>query len=47
MAVTHPYGTKSARSAGKPLHPVVGLVGGFAFIIGMALAVHLVFSVVM
>jgi len=46
MAVTHPYVTKSVRHTPKPLHPIVGLAGGFGFIIAMALAVHMIFGLV-
>lgn len=46
MAVTHPYGARPARQTGKPMHPAVGLIGGFGFIVGMALAVHFIFSAV-
>ena len=47
MAVTHPFGARPARQTAKPMHPAVGLIGGFGFIIGMALMVHVVFSLVM
>lgn len=46
MALLHPADRVPTSSTGRKLHPAIGLVGGFGFIIGMALAVHVVFGLV-
>ena len=46
MALLHSADRVPTSHSGRKLHPAIGLVGGFGFIIGMALAVHVVFSLV-
>jgi hypothetical protein len=45
MAVIHPE-DRIARVRGEktPLHPAVGLLVGFGFIVGVATLVHVLFS---
>lgn len=46
MAVIHPE-DRIARMRGErvPLHPALGLLVGFGFIVGVATFVHVLFSV--
>lgn len=45
MAVIHPKDRIAHhRHEARPLHPALGLVVGFGFIIGIATVVHLIFS---
>jgi hypothetical protein len=46
MAVIHPEDRVGHIQRDRaPLHPALGLVVGFGFIIGIATAVHVIFSV--
>lgn len=46
MAVIHPEDRIAPMRAEKaPLHPALGLVVGFGFIVGVATFVHVLFSV--
>ncbi|WP_292086050.1 hypothetical protein [Brevundimonas sp.] len=45
MAVIHPQDRVAhTRRDGRPLHPAVGLMIGFGFIIAVATLVHVVFN---
>lgn len=52
MALVHPGRTRALSydrraSAAKPLHPAVGLLAGFAILIGVAMLVHTVFGLLL
>lgn len=45
MAVIHPQDRIAhTRPAGRPLHPALGLMVGFGFIVGVATLVHVAFN---
>ena len=44
MAFLHSTHSGSDTGSRPRLHPAIGLLGGFGFIVGMALAVHVLFS---
>lgn len=51
MALVHPGKPRSlsyerAPRVSKPLHPAVGLLFGFALLVGVATAVHFLFELI-
>lgn len=46
MALIHPASRASIPLTKRKIHPAVCLVSGFGFIVGAALAVHVVFNLI-